>query len=68
MWTQLVNNLESRRENFTSLAHHWEEFDKKINLVESQLVRIEERAKHVDPLVRSRRHLDDTKNVIQVSV
>lgn len=56
-----------RIEALSGLAQHWEDFDKRIHTFENLLVRLDERQRNVDQLVRSRRHLEDTKNVIQVS-
>lgn len=67
-WTDLLNNLENRREALSILAQHWEDFDNKYLAFESQITRLDERSRHVDPVVRSRRQLEDTKNVIQVRV
>lgn len=65
-WNNLVTDLENRIDNLSGLAEHWEEFDKRIHLFENQLVRLDERNRNVDAVVRSRKHLEDTKNVIQV--
>lgn len=67
-WSDLLNNLENRREALATLAQHWEDFDHKYLTFESQLTRLDERSRHVDPVVRSRRQLEDTKNVIQVII
>lgn len=66
-WKNLVSDLENRIENLKGLSQHWEEFDKRIHLLENQLARLDERSRNVDSVVRSKRHLEDTKNVIQVS-
>lgn len=66
-WNNLVHELENRVETLNGLGQHWEELDKRIHTFESQLARLDERNRNVDPVVRSRRHLEDTKNVIQVS-
>lgn len=62
-----MNNLENRREALSTLAQHWEDFDHKYIAFENQITRLDERSRHVDPVVRSRRQLEDTKNVIQVT-
>jgi len=64
-WKNLVNDLENRIDNLKGLSQHWYEFDKRIHLLENQLVRLDERSRNVDSVVRSKRHLEDTKNVIQ---
>lgn len=66
-WKDTVNNLENRIEGLTGLAQHWEDFEKRLHAFENQLVRLDERNRNVDQVVRSRRHLEDTKNVVQVS-
>lgn len=65
-WNNTINELEQRIEIITELAQHWEDFDKRVSLFENQLVRLDERNRNVDTVVRSRRHLEDTKNVVQV--
>lgn len=65
-WTDLIDNFETRRDTLTTLSQHWEEFDNKLHSFENQIIRLEERSRHVDPVVRSRRQLEDTKHVIQV--
>lgn len=67
-WKDVVDSLENRVEALAGLAQHWEDFDKRIHAFESQLTRLDERNRNVDQVVRSRRHLEDTKNVVQVSV
>lgn len=66
-WKGFITNLENRVEALAGLAQHWEDFDKRINTFENQLTRLDERQRNVDQVVRSRRHLEDTKNVVQVS-
>lgn len=66
-WNDLVKNLENRLDTLAGLAKHWEDFDKTIHTFENQLIRLDERGQNVDQVVRSRRHLEDIKNVIQVS-
>lgn len=66
-WKDIINNLENRVEALAGLAQHWEDFDKRIHNFENQLARLDERQRNVDQVVRSRRHLEDTKNVVQVS-
>lgn len=65
-WRQVIDSFETRRDHLAVLAQHWEEFDNKLHAFENQIIRLEERARHVDPVVRSRRQLEDTKHVIQV--
>lgn len=65
-WRLVIDNFETRRDRLAVLAQHWEEFDNKLHAFENQIIRLDERTRHVDPVVRSRRQLEDTKHVIQV--
>lgn len=65
-WRTVIDNFETRKDVLTTLALHWEEFDNKLHAFENQIIRLEERLRNVDPVVRSRRQLEDTKHVIQV--
>lgn len=66
-WNKFINDLEGRRDKLNSVANQWDTFEKKLNSFENQIIRLEERSRHVELIVRSRRQLEDTKNVIQVS-
>lgn len=66
-WKTTVYELENRIETLRELSEHWDEFDKRIHSFENKLVRLDERNRNVDAVVRSKQHLEDTKNVIQVS-
>lgn len=65
-WSALVSGLESRRDTLAKLAQLWEEFENRWQGFESRVLALDERAKHVDPLVRSRQHVLDTKTTLQV--
>lgn len=67
LWQDLVRSLEQRRDNLQQLAEHWDGFENSLHAWEKALGRIEDKFRNVDPTVRSRRHLEDTKNAIQVS-
>lgn len=67
-WSAQVGRFEQRREQLIALQLQWEQYDNRVHAFENQVIRLEERAAHVDTLVRSRRQLEDTKHVIQVSV
>ncbi|XP_064211053.1 muscle-specific protein 300 kDa isoform X18 [Tribolium castaneum] len=63
-WTSLVSNLENRRGTLTKLAQVWETFEGRWQHFESLLSGVEERAKHVDNVVRSKEHVIATNNSI----
>ncbi|XP_070139488.1 muscle-specific protein 300 kDa isoform X14 [Drosophila kikkawai] len=65
LWQDLVRSLEQRRDNLQQLAEHWDGFENSLHAWEKALGRIEDKFRNVDPTVRSRRHLEDTKNAIQ---
>ena len=67
-WTSLVSNLENRRDTLTKLAQIWETFEGRWQHFESLLSGVEERAKHVDNIVRSKEHVITTNNNILVSL
>lgn len=66
-WQDLVHSLEQRRDNLQQLAEHWDGFENSLHGWEKALGRLEDKFRNVDLTVRSRRHLEDTKNAIQVS-
>lgn len=67
IWKKRLYELENRIETLRELSEHWDEFDKRIHSFENKLARLDERNRNVDSVVRSKQHLEDTKNVIQVS-
>jgi hypothetical protein len=66
-WSALVGDLESRRDTLTKLAQIWETFEGRWQHFEGLLSSVEERAKHVDAVVRSKEHVIATNNDILVS-
>ncbi|KAG5889989.1 hypothetical protein JTB14_035905 [Gonioctena quinquepunctata] len=64
-WTSLVSNLEGRRDTLTSLAQVWEAFEGRWQNFESSLTGIEEKAKHVDCVVRSKEHVVATRRTVE---
>ncbi|XP_074030429.1 muscle-specific protein 300 kDa isoform X10 [Leptinotarsa decemlineata] len=64
-WTSLVSDLESRRDTLTSLAQVWETFEGRWQNFESLLTGIEEKAKHVDCVVRNKEHVVSTRKTIE---
>lgn len=67
LWQDLISSLEQRRENLQSIAEEWDDFENKLLGWEKALGRLLDKFRNVDPVVRSRRHLEDTKHAIQVS-
>lgn len=65
-WRGLVNSLETRRETLSVLAQHWEQFEAQLQLLENNVCRIEEKAKLVDMVIRSKPQLEETRNNLQV--
>lgn len=66
-WAALIARFETRREALAALQQQWEDFENKLHAFETQTIRLDERTRNVDGVVRSRRQLEDTKHVIQVS-
>lgn len=67
-WSDLAEDLKKRRESLQNLADNWDQLEDKLHALEKALERLEDKFRHVDSVVRSRRHLEETKNVIQVSL
>lgn len=68
LWQELISSLEQRRDNLQTVADKWDDFENKLLSWEKALGRLSDKFRNVDPVVRSRRHLEDTKHAIQVSV
>lgn len=68
LWNELIKGLETRRDSLQSIAVRWDEFENHLHSWEKAISRLEDKFRNVDPVVRSRRHLEDTKNAIQVNV
>lgn len=66
-WNKKLTDLENHIETIRGLCEHWQGFDKRVHSFENQLTRLDERNRNVDLVVKSKQHLDDTKNVYQVS-
>lgn len=66
-WSSLVSNLEGRRDTLTKLAEVWASFEEKWQRFESGVSGIEERAKHVDQVVRNRDHVIAAKKDVEVN-
>lgn len=65
-WSKLVDGLESRRDTLTQLAQVWETFEGRWQNFESLITGIEERAKHIDTVVRNKDHVNLTIRNIEV--
>lgn len=66
-WNKKLNDLENNIETLNVLASHWQDFEKRIELLENQLSRLEEKISNTDFVVKSRQHLLDTKDIYRVS-
>uniref|UniRef100_A0A1B0C1F9 KASH domain-containing protein n=1 Tax=Glossina palpalis gambiensis TaxID=67801 RepID=A0A1B0C1F9_9MUSC len=67
LWQDLIKNLEQRLEKLQTIADKWDSFENRLLAWEKALSRLSDKFRNVDPVVRSRRHLEETKHVIQVS-
>lgn len=65
-WSDLLDELKKRRDSLHNLAENWNQLEDKLHSLEKSIERLEDKFRHVDSVVRSRRHLEETKNVIQV--
>lgn len=65
-WATLVSDLENRRDTLTKLSQIWETFEGRWQNLESLIVGIEEKAKHIDTVVRNKQHVIETKKYIEV--
>lgn len=66
-WNKKLDELQNHIETLTGLCGHWQDFEKRIEQFESQLTRLDERNRNIDTAIKSKQHLDDTKNIYQVS-
>lgn len=66
-WNKKLNELENNIESLNVLSSHWQDFEKRIELLENQLNRLEEKISNTDFVVKSRQHLLDTKDIYRVS-
>lgn len=65
-WSSLVTDLEKRRDALTKLAEVWETFEGRWQSFESVISAIDEKAKHVDCVVRDRQHVENTRRTFEV--
>lgn len=65
-WSALVTDLEKRRNALTKLAEVWETFEGRWQNFESLISTIDEKAKHVDSVVRDKQHVINTKQTFEV--
>ncbi|KAL5279677.1 hypothetical protein ACFFRR_003964 [Megaselia abdita] len=61
----ILNVEQIKPELDSNLADNWDQLEDKLHALEKALERLEDKFRHVDSVVRSRRHLEETKNVIQ---
>ncbi|KAF5292003.1 hypothetical protein FQA39_LY14120 [Lamprigera yunnana] len=64
-WATLVSDLENRRDTLMKLSQIWETFEGRWQNLESLLLGIEEKIKHIDTIVRSKQHVIDTIKYIE---
>ncbi|XP_071454288.1 muscle-specific protein 300 kDa-like [Hetaerina americana] len=60
-WNNLMHDLESRRDTLNNLSGQWKEFENKWQDFESFLVAYEERARHVDTVVRNKPQIEEAR-------
>lgn len=66
-WNKKLNDLENNIKTLNVLSNHWLDFEKRIELLENQLNRLEEKISNTEFVVKSRQHLLDTKDIYRVS-
>lgn len=66
-WKKKLHELENHIETLTVLSNHWQDFDKRIESIESQLNRLDEKISNTEFVVKSKQHLLDTKDIYRVS-
>lgn len=66
-WNNLVTDLERRKSTLDKLAEIWDQFEGRWQNFENLLSGIEEKAKHIDCIVRNKQHVISTKETIEVS-
>ncbi|XP_068085330.1 muscle-specific protein 300 kDa [Anabrus simplex] len=64
-WTELTDGLESRKDTLHKLSLNWEEFEKKHQNFESLVNANEEKARHIDTIVRSKPQTVEVKQTLQ---
>ncbi|GAB0095245.1 nesprin-1 [Sergentomyia squamirostris] len=64
-WNNLIVDLKRRKEFIGALLENWEQLDKKANSLDTQLTHIGEQCKLLDPVVRSRKQLEDSEQTLQ---
>uniref|UniRef100_A0A1A9ZET3 Uncharacterized protein n=1 Tax=Glossina pallidipes TaxID=7398 RepID=A0A1A9ZET3_GLOPL len=65
LWQDLIKSLEQRLDKLQTIADKWDSFENRLLAWEKALSRLSDKFRNVDPVVRSRRHLEETKHVIQ---
>lgn len=66
-WQKKLQELENHIETLTVLSNHWHDFEKRIELLQSKFNRLEEKISSTEFVVKSKKHLLDTKDIYQVS-
>lgn len=66
-WNKKLHELENNIETLTVLDNHWQDFEKRVKQLESQLNNLEEKVSNTEFVIKSKQHLLDTKDLYQVS-
>lgn len=66
-WKKKLHELENHIETLTVLSSHWQDFEKRIESIDSQLNRLDEKISNTEFVVKSKQHLLDTKDIYRVS-
>lgn len=64
-WEEVVSGVESRRDALTRLAQQWEQFEANWQALEARVAEAEDRAHHLDLVVRSKAQLSESRNTLQ---
>lgn len=66
-WKKKLHELENHIETLTVLSSHWQGFEKRIESLDSQLNRLDEKISNTEFVVKSKQQLLDTKDIYRVS-
>lgn len=66
-WNKKLADLQNHLDTLNVLCGQWQEFEKRVEHFENQLIRLDERNRNIDTAIKSKQHLDDTKHIYQVS-
>uniref|UniRef100_A0A1A9ZGA1 KASH domain-containing protein n=1 Tax=Glossina pallidipes TaxID=7398 RepID=A0A1A9ZGA1_GLOPL len=63
LWQDLIKSLEQRLDKLQTIADKWDSFENRLLAWEKALSRLSDKFRSADPVVRSRRHLEETKHM-----